>query len=34
MAQNQYLTTQGNYLSAMVELLNARAELDKLLSGN
>ncbi len=34
MAQNQYLSTQGNYLSVMVELLNAKAELDKLLSEN
>lgn len=32
MAQNQYLSTQGNYLSAMVELLNAKAELDKVLN--
>ena len=34
MAQNQYLSTQGNYLSAMVELLNAKAELDKILGEN
>ena len=28
-AQNQYLTTQGNYISAMVEMLNAKNALDK-----
>lgn len=32
MAQNQYLSTQGKYLSAMVEVLNAKAELDKILN--
>jgi outer membrane protein TolC len=29
-AQNQYLTTQGSYYSAVLDLLNAKAALDKL----
>lgn len=31
--QNQYLNTQTNYFRAMVEMLNARAELERLHSG-
>ena len=28
--ENQYLTTQGNYIQSIVQLLNAKAELDKM----
>ncbi len=31
-AQNQYLSTQANYIAAMVELLNAKNKLDKALN--
>lgn len=33
-AYNQYLTAQGNYFSAMLELLNAQSKLKKILSKN
>ena len=28
--ENQYLTTQGNYIQSIVQLLNAKADLDKI----
>jgi len=31
-AENQYLTTQGNYIQSIVQLLNAKADLDKVLN--
>ena len=30
--ENQYLTTQGNYIQSIIQLLNAKADLDKVLN--